>query len=77
MEIIAKLVVDVRQLACQSLGRRGSFLDYQALLFLLCFKYMKLARIRAECRLLPYLSAGELLKGAFLEAKGKDRTTAV
>lgn len=59
---IGKLVTDVRQLACQGLGRRGDFTDYQITLLLLAFKYMKVQKTAPEHRLLAYLSARELVQ---------------
>ncbi len=57
LRMIAKLIVDIRQLACQKLMRTGSFNDYQIILFLLAFKFMKIQDVSKERILLPYLSA--------------------
>ena len=61
LRALAKVVVDVRQLACQKLGRRGSSLDYHLVSLLLCFKYMKLGSASPESRGLAYLAARELV----------------
>jgi thiamine kinase-like enzyme len=65
LRMFSKLIIDIRQLACQKLLRTGSFNDYQIVLFLLSFKFMKVQEISNERILLPYLSALTLQKVRF------------
>jgi hypothetical protein len=65
LRTVGKLVIDIRQLACQVLGRSGSFDDYRVVLFLLAFKYMKLSDATPRRRTLAYLAALALVDKAF------------
>jgi hypothetical protein len=69
--MFSKLIIDIRQLACQKLLRRGSFDDYQVILFLLAFKYMKIKGVSNERIWLPFLSAYNLQKERFSSHKKK------
>lgn len=72
LQMFAKLIIDIRQLACQRLLRTGTFTDYQILLFLLAFKFMKIQGISAERRVLPYFSAYTLQKIRFSDKKASE-----
>jgi hypothetical protein len=71
LEMFSKLIIDIRQLACQKLLRRGPFDDYQVILFLLAFKYMKIKGVSNERIWLPFLSAYNLQKERFSSHKKK------
>jgi len=63
LKIASKVVTDIRKMATQNLGRRGYFDDYQIVLLFLAFKTMRVLEGKEiNRRILPYLSALEILK---------------
>jgi Ternary complex associated domain 9 len=55
LRVLGKIILDIRRLAAQQLERRGTFLDYQALSFLMAYKHIDWAETEQQ-KVLAYLS---------------------
>jgi hypothetical protein len=69
LRILGKIILDIRRLAAEQLARRGAFLDYHALSFLMSYKHIDWATTKQQ-KALAYLSLRSIAKSLSVLAGG-------